>query len=76
MRQQLLTGCLFNLLLSFSCFDTTTAQSVQLGQMVKQTMKESWADIEPLGQDEQGLYYLAIPWGEVISGPVAGDADY
>ena len=44
--------------------------------MVKQTMKESWADIEPLGQDSQGVYYLGIPYTEVYSGPVIADADY
>ena len=39
-------------------------------------MKESWADLEPLGKDDQGVYYLAIPYSDVMSGPVVGDADY
>ena len=58
---------------------TSNAQSgprVRLGQMVKQTMKESWGDIEPLGQDDQGIYYMAIPYTEIISGPMMGDADF
>lgn len=50
--------------------------SVHLGQMVRQTMKESWADIEPLGKDNQGIYYLAIPYSDVMSGPMIADADY
>lgn len=39
-------------------------------------MKESWADLRPIGQDDQGLYFLMIPYTEVISGPVVGDADF
>ncbi|MEJ7646473.1 MAG: hypothetical protein WKF87_17885 [Chryseolinea sp.] len=39
-------------------------------------MKESWADIEPLGQDDQGVYYMAIPYTEVIAGPMIADADF
>jgi hypothetical protein len=49
---------------------------LRLGQMVKQTMKEAWADIEPLANDDQGVYYLAIPYTDVIAGPVVGDSDY
>src|SRR5690349_11111019 len=56
---------------------TSWAQNgVEVGQMVKQTMKESWADIEPIGQDDQGAYFLMIPYSEVIAGPVVGDKDY
>ncbi|MBT1700117.1 hypothetical protein KK083_24730 [Fulvivirgaceae bacterium PWU4] len=55
---------------------TWAQNGVEIGQMVKQTMKESWADIEPIGQDEQGAYYLMIPYSEVISGPVVGDRDF
>jgi hypothetical protein len=74
-----ITTPLFLVLFLFVCFFTTFAQSgshVRLGQMVKQTMKESWADIEPLGKDDQGVYYLAIPYTEVISGPMIADADF
>ena len=39
-------------------------------------MKEAWADIEPLGQDEKGIYYLAIPYSEVMSGPMIADGDF
>lgn len=70
---------LFFFLLLFVSSATTFAQSPQqltLGQMVRQTMKESWADIEPLGQDDQGVYYMAIPYKEVISGPMIADADF
>jgi len=49
---------------------------VHLGQMVKQTIKESWGDIEPIGHDDQGVYYLAIPYGEVVAGPVIGDSHF
>jgi hypothetical protein len=49
---------------------------MHLGQMVRQTMKESWADVEPIGQDQQGVYYLAIPYSRVMAGPVIGDTDY
>jgi hypothetical protein len=49
---------------------------VELGSMVKQTMKESWADVTPIGQDDQGVYYMMIPYSEVIAGPVAGDHDF
>jgi hypothetical protein len=64
--------------LAASTSTLTFAQSgaVTLGQMVKQTMKESWGDIEPLGQDAQGLYYLAIPYTEIIAGPMIADGDY
>lgn len=50
--------------------------SLDVGQFVKQTMRESWADVEPLGQDDQGVYYLMIPYSEVIAGPVAGDKSF
>lgn len=50
--------------------------NVQMGTMVKQTMKESWADIEPIGQDDQGVYYVMFPYTAVIAGPVIGDSDY
>ena len=63
------------LVLSTGSFSQSDPQ-VQLGQMIKQTMKESWADIEPLGKDEQGLYYMAIPYTEVIAGPMIADADF
>ncbi|HKZ39128.1 MAG TPA: hypothetical protein VJ184_15805 [Chryseolinea sp.] len=53
-----------------------SAPALSVGQMVKQTMKESWADIEPLGQDDQGVYYMAIPYTEVIAGPMIADADF
>ncbi|HEY3429206.1 MAG TPA: hypothetical protein VGK39_00935, partial [Cyclobacteriaceae bacterium] len=53
-----------------------TQPNVQLGTMVKQTMKESWADIEPIGQDDQGVYYVMFPYSAVIAGPVIGDSDY
>src|SRR3989337_1664226 len=53
-----------------------SAPALSVGQMVKQAMKESWADIEPLGQDDQGVYYMAIPYTEVIAGPMIADADF
>lgn len=56
------------------CF--AQSSNVQLGTMVKQTMKENWADIKPIGQDNQGVYYIMLPYGAVIAGPVIGDADY
>lgn len=52
-----------------------TAAGVHAGQMVRQSMKEAWADLEPIGEDEQGVYYLALPYSAVMSGPVA-DGDY
>jgi hypothetical protein len=55
---------------------TWAQNGIEIGQMVKQTMKESWADIEPIGQDDLGAYYLMVPYSEVISGPVAGDKDF
>lgn len=39
-------------------------------------MKEAWADLEPLGKDEQGIYYLALPYSQVMSGPMAADGDF
>ncbi|MBA4056963.1 MAG: hypothetical protein C0490_19770, partial [Marivirga sp.] len=78
MTRQTSTRLFFSLFL-FVAFLSTVAQPgqrVHLGQMVKQTMKESWADIEPLGQDDQGVYYMAIPYKEVISGPMIADADF
>ena len=78
MGLRIFSGSFLALLLSI--FSTATyAQSshaLRVGSMVKQTMKESWADIEPLGQDNRGVYYLTIPYGEVISGPVVGDNDF
>jgi hypothetical protein len=68
--------------ITLSCIITTlslssSAQSnLDIGQFVKQTMRESWADVEPLGQDDQGVYYLMIPYSEVIAGPVAGDKSF
>lgn len=66
---------LFLTLTSIAAFPQSVT-GVQVGQMVRQTMKEAWADIEPIGQDHQGVYYLAIPYSKVIAGPVIGDADY
>jgi hypothetical protein len=57
-----------------SAFAQTAA--IRMGQMVKQTMKESWATIDPIGQDEQGVYYIMLPYSAVIAGPVLGDKDY
>lgn len=62
--------------ISFVPAFSQSGEPVRLGQMVKQTMKESWADIEPLGQDDLGVYYMAIPYGEVISGPMIADTDF
>ncbi|MGC3945761.1 MAG: hypothetical protein QM762_14770 [Chryseolinea sp.] len=58
---------------SYSQTSPATPSSTHLGAMVKQTVKESWADIEPLGQDRQGVYYLGIPYEEMYSGPIAND---
>lgn len=66
-------------IISCICLTAMTSwgqNGVEVGQMVKQTMKESWADIEPIGQDDQGAYFLMIPYSEVIAGPVVGDKDY
>ena len=78
MRRHLSSHFLLILLFTISFKEgfTQSGSAVQLGQMVKQTMKESWADLEPLGKDDQGVYYLAIPYSDVMSGPVVGDADY
>ncbi|HEY0772400.1 MAG TPA: hypothetical protein VGD31_18900, partial [Sphingobacteriaceae bacterium] len=68
--------------LTLTCLSATLslcsfAQSnLEIGQFVKQTVRESWADVEPLGQDDQGVYYLMIPYSEVIAGPVAGDRSF
>lgn len=78
MARKIFTRSFFILtLLVFSL--QTFAQSgpgVHLGQMVRQTMKEAWADVEPLGQDDQGVYYLAIPYSQVMSGPMMADGDF
>ncbi|HEY0741652.1 MAG TPA: hypothetical protein VGD40_09320 [Chryseosolibacter sp.] len=63
------------LLATFS-FSSFAQSNLDVGQFVKQTMRESWADVEPLGQDDQGAYYLMIPYSEVIAGPVAGDKSF
>lgn len=55
---------------------TWAQNGVEVGQMVKQTMKEHWADIEPIGQDDQGVYYLMVPYSEVVSGPMVADKDF
>ncbi len=57
--------------LSFT-FSTGQAQEKTLGPMIKMTMKEAWADLEPLASDQKGTYYLLVPYAEVISGPVLG----
>jgi hypothetical protein len=68
--------------LTLSCltaafFHCSFAQTnVDVGPLVKQTIRESWADVEPLGQDDKGAYYLMIPYSEVIAGPVAGDKSF
>ena len=64
------------ILIIFNSLAGYAQSSVQLGQMVRQSMKEAWADIEPLGQDEKGIYYLAIPYSEVMSGPMIADGDF
>ncbi len=65
------------ILLSSLTFQTTFAQQgVEVGTMIRQTMKDSWADIEPIGQDEKAAYYLMVPYSEVIAGPVVGDKDF
>src|SRR5688500_9906110 len=78
MTLQRFTPFFFLLLLLVSPASTFSQSDpqIRLGQMVKQTMKESWADIEPLGQDDQGVYYMAIPYTEVIAGPMIADADF
>jgi hypothetical protein len=78
MNHKLFAGHFISVVLVLSAIQalSQSASSIQVGQMVKQTMKESWADLEPLGRDEQGVYYLAIPYTDVVSGPVVGDADY
>jgi hypothetical protein len=64
------------LIIGFNKLLAQSDPSIRLGQMVKQTMKEAWADIEPLTHDDQGVYYLTIPYTDVIAGPVVGDNDY
>jgi hypothetical protein len=63
------------LIFCFTAYSQTNS-SVQVGTMVKQTMKESWADIQPIGQNNQGVFYIMVPYGAVIAGPVIGDSDY
>ena len=75
MKRRVLTSFLLAFIFSIGGFAQTNP-GLQLGQMVKQTMKESWADIEPLGKDDQGVYYLTIPYTDVVAGAVLGDADY
>lgn len=69
---------LFTLLVSLLSLQTFAqiGPGVQPGEMVRQTMKEAWADLEPLSEDSRGVYYLALPYAAVMSGPVIGDADY
>lgn len=50
--------------------------ALRVGQMVKQTMKESWHDIEPIGTDEERVYYVTTPYTETLSGMVVGDAHF
>src|SRR5688500_10916310 len=78
MARKLFTRSFFILTLSIFSFQTfaQSGPGVHLGQMVRQTMKEAWADVEPLGQDDQGVYYLAIPYSEVMSGPMIADGDF
>src|SRR5688500_2270165 len=78
MARKLFTRSFFILTLSIFSFQTfaQSGPGVHLGQMVRQTMKEAWADVEPLGQDDQGVYYLAIPYSQVMSGPMMADGDF
>jgi hypothetical protein len=46
------------------------------GEMVKQTMKESWATVKPIGSDDNGVFYLLVPYSAVMSGLVVGNHDY
>jgi hypothetical protein len=70
---------LFCFTLFFTSVTITWAQTssgIQMGQMVRQTMKESWADVEPIGQDDQGVYYIMVPYSAVMSGAVLGNNNY
>lgn len=78
MRLQFFTALFLIVLLSASSIDalSQSGPSVHLGGMVRQTVKEAWADIDPIGQDNQGVYYLGIPYSQVMSGPMIADGDF
>lgn len=78
MRLQLFTALFLIVLLSASSIDalSQSSPSIHLGGMVRQTVKEAWADIDPIGQDDQGVYYLGIPYSQVMSGPMIADGDF
>ena len=46
------------------------------GPMIRMTTSAAWADLDPIGEDGTYVYYIHIPYGEVMSGPVLGDSDY
>lgn len=66
----------FAILLAFAQSSIAQSGTFTAGPMIKQTMQMSWADLEPLGSDASGVYYVLVPYAAVIQGMVLGDSDY
>lgn len=51
--------------------------SVTKGKLHKMSLKGgAWSDLTPIGNDENGYYYLLLPFSEVYSGAYIGSKDY
>lgn len=75
MKNQIQTCTLLCMLaITFSSYAQQT--SVTKGSVYKMKMKKGgWADIEPIGSDAAGVYYILHPFSKIYSGAYIGSKD-